>query len=59
MLELTKGQDAKGHNSQNIINFSVEILHQICSEMSVTSFHIVINILKFLLEVIDGPCIEN
>jgi hypothetical protein len=44
---------------QNIISFSVELLLQICKAMNVKFIQIGISILKFLLEVIDGPCNEN
>ena len=54
-----KSYSSTKSNRQNIISFSVELLLQICKAMNVEFIQIGISILKFLLEVIDGPCTEN
>jgi hypothetical protein len=55
-----KNHNMDDKNSQkNIITFSIELLLEASKAMNVKLVQIGISILKFLLEVIDGPCHEN
>ena len=53
--KLARSQQLSIKQSNNIISFSVEVFSLICKKINVKLIGLSIEILKFLLEVVDGP----